>query len=204
MNQSVSFGPMRLPILAALVIILTVAACGGGSGGPSGNGANLLENPGGEQNASGYVGHGGATVSQDTTTAGEGAASVKVIIPDGQGAGVQVWKADGVTMTAVSADSEYELSADVKGDAGKTARLEILWHSAAGAFLVTTLGDIFFLPVDGFKRFTLTTEAPEGAGLAVPQIVTDVAPGGPLTVWVDDVRFVQTSGSGTPAPSPSP
>ena len=189
--------------VAALALLLMAAACGGG-GGPSGNGANLLENPGGEQNASGYVGHGGATVSQDTTTAGEGAASVKVIIPDGQGAGVQVWKADGVTMTAVSAGSEYELSADVKGDAGKTARLEILWHSAAGAFLVTTLGDIFFLPVDGFRRFTLSAEAPEGAGLAVPQIVTDVAPGGPLTVWVDDVRFVQTSGSGTPAPSPSP
>ena len=189
--------------VAALALLLLIAACGG-SGGPSGNGANLLENSGGEQNASGYVGHGGATVSQDTTTAGEGAASVKVIIPDAQGAGVQVWKADGVTMTAVSARSEYDLSADVKGDAGKTARLEILWHSAAGAFLVTTLGDIFFLPVGGFQRFTLSTEAPEGAGLAVPQIVTDVAPGGPLTVWVDDVRFVQTSGSGTPAPSPSP
>jgi hypothetical protein len=188
---------------AVLALLLMAAACGG-SGGPSGNGANLLENPGAEQNADGYVGHGGATVSQDTTTAGEGAASVKVIIPDAQGAGVQLWKADGVTMTAVSAGSEYELSADVKGDAGKTARLEILWHSAAGAFLVTTLGEVFFLPVDGFQRFTLTAEAPEGAGLAVPQIVTDVAPGGPLTVWVDDVRFVQTSGSDTPAPSPSP
>src|SRR3972149_2009946 len=154
----------RLAAPAAVLGLLLIGACGGGGGGPSGNGANLLETPGGEQNASGYVGHGGATVSQDTTTAGEGAASVKVIIPDGQGAGVQVWKADGVTMTAVSADSEYGLSADVKGDAGKTARLEILWRTAAGAFLVTTLGDIFFLPVDGFRRFTLSAEAPEGAG----------------------------------------
>ena len=194
----------RLAAPAAVLALLLIAACGGGGGGPSGNGANLLENPGGEQNASGFVGHGGATVSQDTTTAGEGAASVKVIIPDAQGAGVQVWKADGVTMTAVSAGSEYELSAAVKGDAGKTARLEILWHSADGGFLVTTLGDIFFLPVGGFQRFTLSAEAPEGAGLAVPQVVTDVAPGGPLTAWVDNVRFVQTSGSGTPAPSPSP
>lgn len=190
-------------LVAALALLLLLAACGG-SGGPSGNGANLLENPGGEQNADGFVGHGGATVSQDTTTASEGAASVKVIIPDAQGAGVQLWKADSVTMTAVSAGSEYELSTDVKGDAGKTARLEILWHSADGGFLVTTLGEVFFLPVDGFKRFSLTAEAPEGAGLAVPQIVTDVAPGGPLTIWVDGVRFVQTSGSGTPAPSPSP
>lgn len=189
--------------VAALALLLLLAACGGG-GGPSTGGANLLENPGGEQNAGGFVGHGGATVSQDTTTAGEGAASVKVIIPDAQGAGVQVWKADGVTMTAVSVGSEYELSADVKGDAGKTARLEILWHRADGGFLATTLGEVFFLPVDGFQRFTLTAEAPEGTGLAVPQIVTDVAPGGPLTMWVDDARFVQTSGSSTPAPSPSP
>ena len=193
--------------VAALALIVLIAACGG-SGGPSTSGDNLLENPGAEQNVDGYIGHNGATVSQDTTTANEGKASVKVAIPDASGAGVQVWKADGLTMTPVTAGEPYQVSLDVKGDVGKSVRLEILWHSSEGAFLETSLGPIFFLPLGAFTRTEFSTIAPESAGLVVPQLVTDTAPGQPVTVWVDNVRFVQTSGSGsasaTPTPSASP
>jgi len=199
---------MRLAAPVALALILLAAACGGGSGGgtpgPGGGGPNLLENPSAEQNVDGYIGHNGAVVSQDTTTAGEGKASVKVEIPDAQGAGVQVWKADGATMTPVSEGQPYQLSLDVKGDLGKSVRLEILWHTGDGAFLETSLGPIFFLPLGGFTRTEFSAIAPDGAGLVVPQLVSDAAPGEPVTVWVDDVRFVPASGSGTPAPSPSP
>ena len=207
MNESVSFGPMRLPILAALVIIiLTVAACGGGDGGgpgPNGGGPNLLENASAEQNADGYIGHNGVTIRQDTTTASEGKASVRVEIPDAQGAGVQVWKADGSTMTPVTAGEPYQFSLDVKGDVGKSVRLEILWHSSEGAFLETSLGPIFFLPLGSFTRTEFSAIAPESAGLVVPQLVTDTAPSQPVTVWVDNVRFVQTSGSGSASATPT-
>ena len=188
--------------VAALALIVLIAACGG-SGGPSTSGDNLLENPGAEQNVDGYIGHNGATVSQDTTTANEGKASVKVAIPDASGAGVQVWKADGLTMTPVTAGEPYQVSLDVKGDVGKSVRLEILWHSSEGAFLETSLGPIFFLPLGSFTRTEFSAIAPDGAGLVVPQLVSDAAPGEPVTVWVDDVRFVQTSGSGSASATPT-
>ena len=189
--------------VAALALIVLTAACGG-SGGPSTSGDNLLENPGAEQNVDGYIGHNGATVSQDTTTASEGKASVKVAIPDASGAGVQVWKADGLTMTPVTAGEPYQFSLDVKGDVGKSVRLEILWHSSEGAFLETSLGPIIFLPLDGFTKTEFSANAPENASLAVPQLVTDAAPGQTVTAWIDNVRFLQTSGSGaTPAASPT-
>ena len=86
----------------------------------------------------------------------------------------------------------------------KSVRLEILWHSSEGAYLATSLGPIFLLPPGSFTRTEFSAIAPDGAGLVVPQIVTNAAPGEPVTVWLDDVRFVQTSGSGTPAPSPGP
>jgi len=190
--------------VAALAFLLTVTACGGSGGGPSSGGDNLLENPSAEQNVDGYTGHNGATVSQDTTTASEGKASVKVIIPDAQGAGVQVWKADGTTMTPVTAGQTYQFSLDVKGDAGKSVRMEVLWHSSEGGFLETSLGPILFLPLGSFSRTEFSATAPENAGLAVPQLVTDAAPGQTVTVWLDNVRFVQTSGSSSPAATASP
>lgn len=183
--------------LVLLAAVLSAFACGsddgngGGSGG--GSGPNLVENPGAEQDAAGYVGHGDAAVAQDITTASEGLASVKVAVPGAQGAGVQVWKADGITMTSVSAGADYTFAADIKGDQGRTMRLEILWHGSDGTFQETSLGEVFFLPAD-FQTFTLTAKAPEGAGLAVPQIVTDVAPNQPFNLWLDDVRFRQGSG----------
>ena len=185
---------------------MLIAACGGGggSGGPSAGSANLLENASAEQNADGYIGHNGATVSQDTTTASDGKASVKVSIPDASGAGVQVWKTDGTTMTPVTAGEPYQFSLDVKADAGKSVRLEILWHSSEGAFRETSLGPIFFLPLGDFTRTEFSAIAPESTGLVVPQLVTDTAPGQPVTVWVDDVRFVRTSESSSPAPTASP
>ena len=203
-------GRLAAPVAALALIILTAVACGGsgGSGGDSTGGPNLLENPGAEQGIQGYIGHNNVTIRQDTTTASEGKASVRVEIPDASGAGVQFWKADGSTMTPVSAGEPYQFSLDVKADAGKSVRLEILWHSSEGAFLETSLGPIFFLPLGSFTRVEFSAIAPDNAGLVVPQLVTDAAPGQPLTVWVDDVRFVRTSGSAsdssTPTPSPSP
>lgn len=196
----------------ALAAVLLASACGGNDGGgpgpDGGGGANLLENPSAETNVDGYVGHNGASVSQDATTASDGSASVKVSIPDAQGAGVQVWKPDGATMTPVNGGQPYQFSLDVKADLGKSVRLEVLWHTAEGAFLETSLGPIFFLPLGSFTRAEFSTIAPEDAGLAVPQLITDAAPGEPVTVWVDRVSFVQTSGAGagsaTPTPAPSP
>ena len=192
--------------VAALALLLTVTACGGSDGGPGngGGGDNLLANPGAEEGIEGYVGHNNVSIRQDTTTASEGAASANVSISDAQGAGVQFWKADGVTMTPVSGGQGYRFSLDVKGDVGKSMRLEVLWHSSGGAFLETSLGPIFFLPVGSFSGVEFTAVAPDGAGLAVPQLVTDAAPGQAITVWVDNVRFAQTSGSGSPAPTASP
>jgi hypothetical protein len=195
---------MRSVIIAVLAASLIAVACGGGDGGagpPASGGPNLIENPGGEQNAEGYIGHNGATVSQDTTTASEGVASIKVTIPDIQGAGVQVWKAGGTTMTAVTPGVEYEFSLDAMGNAGKSMRLEFLWHRADGSFLVTTLGEVFFLPLSSFQRFSFIAVAPEEATLVVPQIVTDHAPGGPLTLWVDSIRLGHTSAPVSPTPS---
>jgi hypothetical protein len=192
-------------VLVALAIVLTASACGGSGGGPSNSGGdNLLENPGAEQNVDGYIGHNGATVSQDTTTASEGAASVNVSIPDASGAGVQVWKTDGTTMTPVTAGQRYQFSLDVKGDLGKSVRMEVLWHSGEGGFLETSLGPILFLPLGSFSRTEFSATAPENAGLAVPQLVTDAAPGQTVTVWLDSVRFVQTSGSSSPTATASP
>src|SRR3990172_2947981 len=194
-----------LAAAAALALLAMATACGngGGGGGPGGGGGNLVENPSAEQNADGYLGHNAATVTQDTTTASEGAASVKVNTPDVQGAGVQVWKRDGTTMTPVTAGESYQFSLDVKGDAGKSVRTEVLWHSAEGAFLETSLGPIIFLPLDGFTKTEFSVTAPEGAGLAVPQLVTDAAPGQSVTAWIDNARFA-ASGSGGATPTPSP
>jgi len=186
---------MRRSIGIALVIALLAAACGGGggSGGPGDGGSNLVNDSNGEEGQEGYVGHGGATVSLDSNTSSVGSASVKVEIPDAAGAGVQVWQPDGLTQTPVTAGGEYQFSADVKGDAGKSVRMEILWHRADGTFLVTTLGEIFSLPTDDFKGFTLAAEAPDEAAQAVPQIVTDAAPGASFTLWIDNVSFRETS-----------
>ena len=196
---------MRLAApVAALALLLAVTACGGSGGGPGSGGDNLLENPSAEEGIEGYLGHNNVSIRQDTTTASEGKASVNVSISDAQGAGVQFWKADGVTMTPVSGGQGYRFSLDVKGDVGKSMRLEVLWHSGGGAFLETSLGPIFFLPVGSFSRQEFTAVAPDGAGLAVPQLVTDAAPGQAITVWVDNVRFAQTSGSGSPVATASP
>ncbi len=193
---------MRAVIIAVLAASLIAVACGGGDGGPPASGGpNLIENPGGEQNAEGYIGHNGATVSQDTTTASEGVASIKVAVPDIQGAGVQVWKAGGTTMTAVTPGVEYEFSLDAMGDAGRSMRLEFLWHRADGSVLVTALGEVFFLPLSSFQRFSVIAVAPEEAALAVPQIVSDVTPGGPLTLWVDSIRLEHTSAPVSPTTS---
>ena len=192
-------------VLTALALLLAVTACGGSGGGPgSGGGDNLLENPSAEEGIEGYIGHNNVSIRQDTTTASEGKASVNVSVPDAQGAGVQFWKADGVTMTPVSGGQGYRFSLDVKGDVGKSVRLEVLWHSSGGAFLETSLGPIFFLPVGSFSEAEFSAIAPDGAGLAVPQLVTDAAPGQAITVWVDNVRFAQTSGSSSPVATASP
>jgi hypothetical protein len=192
--------------VAALALLLAVIACGGGGGsGNGGGGDNLLENPSAEEGIEGFVGHNNVSIRQDTTTASDGAASVNVSIQDVQGAGIQFWKADGVTMTPVSAGQEYTFSLDVKGDVGKSMRLEILWHSSAGAFLETSLGPVFFVSVGSFSRAEFSAKAPDGAGLAVPQLVTDAAPGQAMTVWVDNVRFAGgASASSSPGPTASP
>jgi hypothetical protein len=190
--------------VAALALLLAVTACGGSGGGPGSGGDNLLENPSAEEGIEGYLGHNNVSIRQDTTTASQGKASVNVSISDAQGAGVQFWKADGVTMTPVSGGQGYRFSLDVKGDVGKSMRLEVLWHSSGGAFLETSLGPIFFLPVGSFSQEEFTAVAPDGAGLAVPQLVTDAAPGQAITVWVDNVHFAQASGSSSPAATASP
>lgn len=198
---------MRIVIIAALAVAMFAAACGddGGGGGDSGGAdPTLVENPSGEQDASGYIGHNGATTSQDTSIASEGAASIRVAIPDMEGAGVQVWKADGISMTAVTAGVAYEFSADAQGDIGSSMRLELLWHDSDGAFLETSLGPVFFLPLGSFERFTFVAAAPEEAGLVVPQIVTDVPPGGPLSLWVDNVRLEESSTTDSAGQTPTP
>ena len=74
-------------------------------------------------------------------------------------------KPDATTMTPVSGGQPYRFSLDVKGDVGKSVRLEVLWHSRDGAFLETSLGPIFFLPLGDFSGTEFSTIAPEGAGL---------------------------------------
>ena len=196
---------MRTVIITGLAVALLTVACGGDSGAPGTTaGPNLVENPGGEQDASGYIGHNGATVSQDSTIASEGAASIRVAIPDAEGAGVQVWKPDGASMTAVTPGVAYEFSADAQGDTGSSMRLELLWHRGDGTFLVTSLGPVFFLPLGSFQRFTFVAAAPGEAALVVPQIVTDVAPGGTLTLWLDNVRLEEGSTTDSPGQTPTP
>jgi hypothetical protein len=142
---------------------------------------------------------GGMSVAAGTATPTNSAAQVyagtrSLLLTVGATASLSVASATGVAGVPVVAGRVYTASLWVRPSAARQLRADILWYTAAGAFISSSAGTASTGVVTTWTRHTLTAIAPATAAFAAIQFTSTDATNAD-TIYLDGLRLAEGSGA---------
>lgn len=151
---------------------------------------NMLNNPGAENNASGWTENGGRYGARSTAEARSGNASF-LAYNNFTSASVMHYRMTNTSQMTVTPGQTYTASAYVKDYNGTGAtHLRIQWLNSSSGSLGTVQSDSL-QPSSEWQRLAISREAPASAAFVRLWVTTPSAPVD-AGVYVDDVMFTQT------------